>query len=157
MIATFGGGVEGATTTAVGADIVAFTKSRGAFAGVSLAGSVLSSRANWDQAYYGRPVDARAIVLQMAGSNPGADPLRALLTRYGSTGAAGAARHGIGQRPAGLCPAGRRRPAAQGYAQPGYAQPGYGQQGATAPSAGQPVQLAPGAPIQQQSLPPPTR
>jgi len=136
VVATVGGGVEGATTTAVGADIVAFTKSRGVFAGVSLSGSVLSAKSSWDQAYYGRSVEARAIVLQMAVSNPGADPLRALLTRYGSAQAAAPA------------------PA---YPQPGYAPPGGGAPGSAPPAYGQPVQLSPGAPIQQQALPPPAR
>ena len=144
VVATLGGGVEGATTTAVGADIVAFTKSRGAFAGVSLGGSVLNAESTWDQAYYGRPVGARAIVLQMAASNPGADPLRALLTRFGS------AQPVTPPAPA----AGYAPPAAVA---PGYAQPVYGQPGTGAPSAGQPVPLSPGGPIQQQALPPPSR
>ena len=82
-IAVVGGGVQGDTTAAVGADIVAFMISRGAFAGVSLEGSILSQQTGWNQAYYGQPLDARQIVINMQGQNPGADPLREMLTRYG--------------------------------------------------------------------------
>jgi lipid-binding SYLF domain-containing protein len=142
VVATFGGGVQGATTTAAGADIVAFVKSRGAFVGLSLSGSVLSERSNWDEAYYGRPVDTRAIVVRMAASNPGADPLRALLTRYGSgqPAAPPARPGGYAEGPAGAAPA--------------YGQPVYGQSG-TGPTAGAPVALSPSGPIEQQPLPPP--
>lgn len=161
VVATFGGGVQGATTTAAGADIVAFVKSRGAFVGLSLSGSVLSSRPTWDEAYYGRPVDPRAIVIQMAASNPAADPLRALLTRYGSAQpvAPSAQPGGYAGAPAGAAPTyqppGYTPPAnaGPGYGQPVYGQPVYGQSG-TASAAGAPVPLSPNAPIEQQSLPP---
>ncbi len=84
-IATIGAGVEGATTAAIGADIVAFSLTRGLFGGVSLSGSIVSSRTEWNQAYYGQPYAARQIVVQMQGANPGADPLREVLTRYGAS------------------------------------------------------------------------
>ncbi|MDE2005519.1 MAG: hypothetical protein KGI51_03035 [Rhodospirillales bacterium] len=128
VVATIGGGVQGATTTAAGADIVGFTKSRGAFAGLSLQGSVLTSKLGWDQAYYGRAEDAAGIVLRMEVSNPGAEPLRGLLTRYGS-----------GQGPAAAGTSAPSPMAAQAGGAPG------------------PVSLAPTAPVQQQNLPPPAR
>ena len=83
-IATLGAGIEGATTAAVGADIVAFAKARGLFAGVSLSGTGLTTNTDWNQAYYGQPLAARQIVVQMQANNPGADPLRAILTRFGA-------------------------------------------------------------------------
>jgi lipid-binding SYLF domain-containing protein len=83
-IATIGGGIGGATTAAVGPDIVTYTKSRGLFAGVTLEGSILSSREEQNQVYYGRPASARQVVVDMAVHNPAADPLRAVLMRYGS-------------------------------------------------------------------------
>jgi lipid-binding SYLF domain-containing protein len=52
-LVTIGVGVEGATTTALNADIVAFAKTRGLFAGVSLQGSVMSSDSAGDEVYYG--------------------------------------------------------------------------------------------------------
>lgn len=79
-----GGGIEGATTAALNADIVGFTRARGLFAGVSLGGSLMTARTDENQAYYGRPLAARQIVIGMEAANPGADPLREVLTRYGS-------------------------------------------------------------------------
>ena len=87
-VATLGAGVQGSTTTAAGADIVAFAAARGLFGGVSLEGGLMSARADENQAYYGQPLAARQIVLQMQGVNRGADPLRELLTRYGAAEAA---------------------------------------------------------------------
>ena len=85
-IASIGAGVEGATTAGLGADIVVAAKSRGLFAGISLQGSVMTTRTSWNRAYYGRDLAARSIVMDMAASNPGADPLREVLTRYGGRG-----------------------------------------------------------------------
>ena len=86
-IATLGAGVQGSTTTALGADIVAFSSARGLYGGISLAGSVMSTRSDWDRAYYGSELASQQIVIGMQGSNPGADPLREILTRYGSSSA----------------------------------------------------------------------
>lgn len=83
-VATLGAGVEGATTADLGADIVAISQSRGLFAGISLQGSVMGARSEWNQAYYGRDLGARQIVIDMAGRNPGAEPLREVLTRAGT-------------------------------------------------------------------------
>lgn len=82
--ATFGGSVEGSTTAAVGADILAFARARGLFAGLALEGSMLSARSEWNRGYYGQDVSPRQIVVGMAVHNPGADPLRAALMRLGS-------------------------------------------------------------------------
>ncbi|MFC3123960.1 lipid-binding SYLF domain-containing protein [Pseudoroseomonas globiformis] len=82
-VAVIGGGIAGATTAAVGADIVTFAKTRGLYAGISLDGSLLSARSEWNRAYYGQGYGARQIVIDMAAYNPGADPLRAALMRYG--------------------------------------------------------------------------
>jgi lipid-binding SYLF domain-containing protein len=133
-VATYGAGVQGSTTTAVGADIIAFAASRGLFGGIALEGSVLSSKSESNAAYYGQALDGRSIVMQMRGSNPGAEPLREVLTRYGAQGAA---------------PAATRQPAPQ--SNPGYA-PAY------PPYQPAPMQgAAPGGrgPIQEQTLAPP--
>ena len=78
-----GGGVEGATTAALRADIVGFSRARGLFAGVTLGGSLMSAKSEWNQAYYGRPYAAQQIVIGMEATNPAADPLRQVLIRYG--------------------------------------------------------------------------
>jgi lipid-binding SYLF domain-containing protein len=87
-VATIGGGVQGSTSADLGADIVAFSATRGLYGGISLNGSVMAARPEWDQAYYGSPLGSRELVMGMQGSNPGADPLRQVLTRYGSAAAA---------------------------------------------------------------------
>jgi len=84
-VATIGGGVQGSTTASLGADIVAFSSTRGLYGGISLAGSVMGARTEWDQSYYGQPYGTHEIVVGMQGANPGADPLREVLTRYGSS------------------------------------------------------------------------
>ena len=79
---TLGAGVQGATTAAFRADIVAYSKSRGLYAGISLDGGLLGARTEWNQAYYGQPLAAQQIVLEGQGNNPGAAPLRETLARY---------------------------------------------------------------------------
>jgi lipid-binding SYLF domain-containing protein len=82
-LATFGTGVNGSMTTAMNADIISFSKSQGLYGGVSLSGSILSNDSGADQTYYGTQLDARQIVVEGQGQNPGANPLRTLLGRYG--------------------------------------------------------------------------
>ncbi len=80
--ATLGAGVQGSTTAAFHADIVAFSRARGLFLGVSLDGSLIGSRSEWNESYYGHPIGAQQIVLQGEGSNPGAEPLREVMGRF---------------------------------------------------------------------------
>jgi len=84
--ATYGGSIEGSTTAAVGADIVAYARARGLYAGLTLEGSLLSARSAWNRGYYGQDVGPREIVVAMRAHNPGADPLRAALLRFGAAG-----------------------------------------------------------------------
>ncbi len=86
--ATIGGSVQGATTANVGADIVAYARTRGLFAGITLDGSLLTARSEWNRGYYGRDVSPRQVVVNMEVHNPGADPLRAVLMRFGGQPAA---------------------------------------------------------------------
>jgi len=99
-IATIGAGIQGATTGALGADIVAVSRSRGLFAGISLQGSLMGQRSEWNRTYYGRDMGSREIVMEMQGSNPGADPLREVLTRFGN----GEVRQASVPAPAGQSP-----------------------------------------------------
>jgi len=147
-VATIGGGVQGATTAAVGADIVAFVDARGLYGGVTLEGSIMPSRSSLNAAYYGQPYSARQIVIQMAAANPGADPLRQVLTQFGTGPVIQAA------TPSPWSPPPR---AVVGSVQtgPSYA-PAYPPVGQYR-GDGQPVQLAPpsSSPVQQQTLPSP--
>ncbi|HQQ77621.1 MAG TPA: YSC84-related protein, partial [Thermoanaerobaculia bacterium] len=49
-------------TTDLQADIVAFSQNRGLFAGLSLQGSVLNQRSDWNRSYYGREMSPQQIV-----------------------------------------------------------------------------------------------
>jgi lipid-binding SYLF domain-containing protein len=82
-VATLGAGISGATTAAMRADIVAFSLTRGLFAGISLDGSLISARPESNAAYYGQSLSAQQIVLENQGQNQGAEPLKDMLTRVG--------------------------------------------------------------------------
>ena len=75
-VATLGSNVEGATTAAAGADIVSWASSSGAYAGITLEGSLIKPRDSYNKAYYGQVLTAGQIVLNRAAQNPGADALR---------------------------------------------------------------------------------
>ena len=140
-IAGYGAGIQGSTTTAIGADIVAFAQSRGLFGGVALEGSVMSLETQWNQVYYGQPYASRQLIIQMQGSNPGADPLRDLLTRYGSRDTGG---------PTPLQPAGSLPPYPP--SQPRDLDPG-----STPGTSGNLTAPSGRGPVQEQNLPPPRR
>ena len=62
-IGTLGAGAEGATTTHVGQDIVAYSKNSGLFAGGAFEGAVIRPRKDWNAAVYGvNNDDPRAII-----------------------------------------------------------------------------------------------
>ena len=134
-LATLGAGMEGATTAALRADIIAVEKSSGLFAGISLQGSIMSFDSVGNRAYYGQPVGVQDITVAMRVNNPGADPLRAVLMRYGN--------------------AGRGAPGPSPYPPPYQRGGSYGADSRPASGDnGTPMQLAPDAPVQSQPLPP---
>ena len=63
-VATLGSEVGGATTSHAGADIIVWASSSGAFAGLSLDGSVIQPMRDGDANYYGRSVTTSDIVLR---------------------------------------------------------------------------------------------
>ena len=75
-------GLEGASTTAGGADIVAFSNSAGLFAGASIEGSYLDADNDWNALYYGSGATTKGIVLDRRYNNPGAEPLRQYLAQW---------------------------------------------------------------------------
>jgi lipid-binding SYLF domain-containing protein len=87
--ATLGRSIEGATTAAVGADIVTIARTRGLFAGITLEGALLSADSDKMRAYFGREMAARQVVVAMEAHNPGSDPLRGALMRLGAAGSGG--------------------------------------------------------------------
>jgi len=78
-VGPIGAGVEAATTANLRADIYSYTRSKGAFGGVSLEGSLLKPRYSWNELYYGRPATARQVVVLREVSNPNANALRQAL------------------------------------------------------------------------------
>ena len=75
VIGTKGGSIEGASTTNMGADILAFSLDRGFFGGAALDGSVFAKRADLNTAFYGQNIEPRAIVIEGNAANPAADSL----------------------------------------------------------------------------------
>lgn len=76
---TLGAGVEGATTTNLGADIVGVSRNVGLYGGFSLEGATLVRRNDLNQAYYDASATPQGIVLERRYANPDADPLRRAL------------------------------------------------------------------------------
>ncbi len=73
---TIGGGMEGAITTNLGADIVVFAQSAGLYGGVSLEGAALIRRKDLNEVHYGVGATPEGIILEGKFSNPKADGLR---------------------------------------------------------------------------------
>ena len=82
VLAVVGIGVEGATTGAGGADIVAFASSQGLFAGMSVEGSYIDPDNDWNALYYGQGATTKAIVLERRFTNPGAEPIRQYMAKW---------------------------------------------------------------------------
>jgi len=77
-----GAGIDGATTSNVGPDILTFSTSQGFFAGASLEGAVIARRQDWNRAFYKAGATPHAIVIERAHANPAADELREALSRF---------------------------------------------------------------------------
>jgi lipid-binding SYLF domain-containing protein len=79
-VVTLGAGAQAASSTALqSADIIVWSSASGAYAGVTLEGSLVKPRDSYNESYYGRPIAVREILNMNAGRNPGADNLRATL------------------------------------------------------------------------------
>ena len=86
--ASMGSGIESGTAGRSNTDIMALQKSEGLFAGVALSGAKLTVDSDANRAYYNQIVGPTEIVISMRVNNAGADPLRAILTRYNSAATA---------------------------------------------------------------------
>ena len=72
-------GAEGATAPNLSADFLSFARSKGAFIGAALDGSVISVSSDYNQAYYGKPARPVDVFEKKDVRNPGADKLRTQL------------------------------------------------------------------------------
>lgn len=72
----YGAGVQGSTSANLNADFLSFSRSKGAFAGISFEGAVIYASDDSNKAYYGKAVRPIDILLKKSVSNPHADGLR---------------------------------------------------------------------------------
>jgi lipid-binding SYLF domain-containing protein len=82
-VGLIGAGVEGATTLNIDADIYAFSHAQGLYGGVTLNGGWIGPDSDYNQAYYGRAVSARAILIDRRVTNPATNALIAALAEAG--------------------------------------------------------------------------
>ena len=67
---------EGASAKGIAADLVAYAKKKGAFAGISVDGSMISVSDESNRVYYGKPVRPTDIIVKHSVSNPKSADLR---------------------------------------------------------------------------------
>ena len=82
-VVTLGSNVEAATTAAAGADIVVWASLSGAYAGITLNGSVVKPQFDADRAYYGPGVTQRDILFRGTVANPHTSALLRTLRSVG--------------------------------------------------------------------------
>ena len=63
------------------ADILSFSRTKGAYAGVSLEGSVIKTKDKWNEAYYGKTVSPVDIIVKRSVSNSGSKALLTSVTK----------------------------------------------------------------------------
>jgi lipid-binding SYLF domain-containing protein len=73
-----------AATAALSADIIAFSRSKGLYGGISVDGAVIAVRSDWNSAYYGKSVEPADILVRRTVSNPHAAGLIAAVTKASS-------------------------------------------------------------------------
>jgi lipid-binding SYLF domain-containing protein len=83
-------GPVGAGAQAATADVLAFSRAKGLFGGLTVEGAVIEPRDSWNNAYYGRSLRPIEILVKRAVSNTAADPLRQAVAGVGG-GTAGSA------------------------------------------------------------------
>jgi lipid-binding SYLF domain-containing protein len=76
----YGAGAQAATAN-ISADILAFSRSKGLYGGVSLDGAVVDVRDSLNKAYYGKPVTPTDVLVKKNVSNAHADKLRASVAK----------------------------------------------------------------------------
>jgi lipid-binding SYLF domain-containing protein len=67
---------EGASVKGISADLVAYARKKGVFAGISVDGSMIAVSDESNRVYYGKPLRPTDIVLKQGGSNPKSADLR---------------------------------------------------------------------------------
>ncbi len=101
-------GPTGAGAQIATADVLAFSRTKGLFGGLTVEGAVIEPKEKWNQAYYGQAVSPEQVLIEQRVSNPHADPLRLAIARARGDAAPAS------QAPAAQAPA-TQAPAAQAY------------------------------------------
>ncbi len=96
-------GPTGAGAQVATADVLAFSRTKGLFGGLTVEGAVIEPKEKWNQAYYGQAASPEEVLVAQRVSNPQADPLRQAIARARGDAA-----------PASQAPA-TQAPAAQAY------------------------------------------
>jgi SH3 domain-containing YSC84-like protein 1 len=78
-VITVGANAQGATSGNLSGDIIVWASTKGAYGGLTLEGSVLAPKSEWNARFYGRPLSVPEILANW-GYNPLAAPLRRDLT-----------------------------------------------------------------------------
>jgi lipid-binding SYLF domain-containing protein len=74
----------GGATAALSADIISFSRAQGLYGGISVDGSVIAVRNEWNSAYYGKSVTPTDILVRGAVNNAHSAPLIAAVTKISS-------------------------------------------------------------------------
>ena len=74
-------GPTGVGTKAATADVLAFSRTKGLYAGASVEGAVVATRDGWNYEYYKQPVRPTEILRETKVKNAQADPLREALAK----------------------------------------------------------------------------
>jgi lipid-binding SYLF domain-containing protein len=69
-----GAGVAGGTAN-LSADLIAYNRAKGLYGGIALDGALVTTRRDWNQAYYGKAASPADILVQRSVTNPQAAPL----------------------------------------------------------------------------------
>jgi lipid-binding SYLF domain-containing protein len=77
-----GAGVGAATTVQFGEDLYVFSRGKGLYGGLSVEGTAILVKDDWNKAYYGQPVTAAAILKERSVTNTGSTALREALARF---------------------------------------------------------------------------
>lgn len=78
-IGTIGRGARAATGLGQDADVYAFARSEGLYAGISLDGTVITPDGEWNEAFYGKGATPEAILIERRFKNAEADKLLAAM------------------------------------------------------------------------------
>jgi len=81
-VVTLGAAAEGATSGNLSGDIIVWASSVGAYGGLTLNGSVLAPKDDWNADFYGRSVSVRDILADKVGSNQTRELRRAIASVF---------------------------------------------------------------------------